>query len=68
MARMMGNPLEFQADGRKVVLLTLKEAVALYNAIRYLEADDSKDLQRARNVLFNQIEWLSHPTAQGHHH
>ena len=55
------NPVGvFERDGRLVVLLTLREATALDE---YLERKvnwlGDADLNRARRVLRNQVEWLA---------
>lgn len=66
MARLMTDIPEFEASGRKVVLLTLKEAKALLEANKYSMGRDD-DLGRAVRVLAHQVQWLTMRRNQGAH-
>jgi len=49
---------EFHHAGRMVVLLTMREALALYDEIKALMLTPDSDVARAREMLQNQIAWL----------
>lgn len=55
-------PDTFQRAGRKVVLLTLREAMAVDIALAgtqpWVPPEVTEDLRRAKAVLRNQVSWL----------
>lgn len=50
--------MELTQDDRPVVLLTLREAQAVWAEVKDLLASPDTDLGRAKHVLENQIHWL----------
>lgn len=49
---------ELTQDERPVVLLTMREAQALWAEVKELMAPPESDLGRAKHVLENQLHWL----------
>ena len=52
-------PDEFKRSGRKVVLLTYREAQAIDATLRHIAAFEGTDLARAKRVIKHQLVWLA---------
>lgn len=55
----MDEPDEFKRHGRKVVLLTMREARALHELCEHIATNANSDVERAKNVLARQVLWLA---------
>ena len=55
----MHEPEEFKRHGRKVVLLTMREAHALHDLCKHTPTDAGTDEDRAKKILLRQLLWLA---------
>ena len=64
MATHGSNPVpEFSHEGRRVVLLTQREATAIQQFLsdyRVAVVDDGEDLGRAQRVIGRQLDWITY--------